>query len=286
MEHSTDSHAPKMTRCHPIFVNGIWKSGNHLVYSALNELGIKGPYNGFAAHLLFGRGKLAKRLTRGALPGSGGIDVGLETEAVIRPGYLQHSLRRFSGSIVGGHAAYSDEFLRLLRGESARIIAIRRDPRDILVSFADWIESRPDYFLSKDFRGLTREARVEKLLRGGYGSGYKLRPFTKVLQLAQPWIEANHCALVVSFEDLVGPKGGGSRERQHRTLARMCEHLGLSMQIDQCLIDRVYGGTLTFNQGRSERWLELNSSDLRSEIDENLREHLRLWGYDGDAIKT
>ncbi|KFE33432.1 hypothetical protein [Thioclava atlantica] len=50
-------------------MTGIWKSGNHLVYSALNELGIEGPFNGIAAHLLFGRGKTAKRLLRGSASG-------------------------------------------------------------------------------------------------------------------------------------------------------------------------------------------------------------------------
>jgi hypothetical protein len=266
-----------------VFVTGIWKSGNHLVYSALNELGIEGPFNGIAAHLLFGLGKTAKRLLRGS---ASGIDVGLETEARVRPGYIRHSLRKLRGKIIGGHAAFSPELLALLRAQSVHMIVIRRDPRDILVSFADWIDGRPDYFMRPDFAGLSREQKVARLIRGGAGRGYTLRPFSEVLTRAEGWLTAGNDVLNVSFEDLIGPKGGGELGRQAAAIAAICRHLGRPAPDDPELIERIYGGSLTFNKGRSQRWRDLKGDDLHAEIAECLAPHLSRWGYDESPRQT
>lgn len=251
------------------------------MYSALNQLGIDGPYDGIAAHLVFGRYRWAKRLLRAALPGAAGIDVGLETEARIRPSYIAATLRRLRGHIVGGHAAHSDALVALLCAERARIIVVRRDPRDILVSFADWICGRPDYFMHPDFAPLSREARVARLLNGGAGSGYQLRPFTEVLELAEPWLFMAGDVLVVGFEELIGPNGGGSSKRQTAAVSAICDHLDLSTPEDSSWMERIYGGTLTFNKGRIQRWRELESSDLQSEINEMLAPYVVRWGYGG-----
>lgn len=91
--------APPQIGC--VFVTGVWKSGNHLIYSALNQLGVEGPLNGFAAHLLFGQSKVSKRMLRGALPTGAAVDVGLETEVFIRPGYpFDQVLTRAEGCLT------------------------------------------------------------------------------------------------------------------------------------------------------------------------------------------
>ncbi len=91
------------------------------------------------------------------------------------------------------------------------MIVIRRDPRDILVSFADWIDGRPDYFMHPDFAGLTREQKVARLIRGGAGKRLRLRPGGGNLARAEGWLTAGRRPTVhekVSFEDLIGPRGG------------------------------------------------------------------------------
>lgn len=257
-----------------VFVTGIWKSGNHLVYSALNELGIEGPFNGIAAHLLYGRSKVAKRLLRGSAQG---IDVGLETEARIRPAYIQYTLRRLRGRILGGHAAYSTELIALMRAEGALMIFIRRDPRDMLISFADWIGGRADNYLYAEFASLSREDRVAKLLRGD--RAHRIRPFKEVLARAEGWLAEAGEVLVMNFEDLVGPKGGGTVERQTTALQELCDHIGCDMPDDPDWVDRIYGSSLTFNKGQVQRWRELQSLDLQTEIADLLAEPMRRWGY-------
>lgn len=281
MTGSRDHRSDVSVHSGPIFVNGIWKSGNHLVYSALNELGIAGPFNGFAAHLIFGRYQGVKRLLRGALPGTAGIDVGLESEARIRPSYLRRSLRRLSGNIVGGHAAYSDALLRLLRDENARIIVILRDPRDVLVSFADWIGTRPDFYLHAAFAQLGREASIRLLLRGrkNLSGGYRLKPFSEVLDRAEGWLDAPG-VLQVRFEDLIGARGGGSEARQAQALKSIHALVGSTKPLQLVDPDAIYGGSLTFNKGRTARWRELDDPALIEDITHTLGPRLARWGYE------
>ena len=273
-----DSSAAVPGRSNCIFVTGIWKSGNHLVYTALNKLGIEGPFNGIAAHLIYGRFRMAKRLFRGSAQG---IDIGLETEVRIRPCYIQYTVRKLHGRILGGHAAYSPELVALMRSEGARMIVIRRDPRDMLISFADWIERRPDNYLYAEFGSLSREHRVAKLLHGDRAR--RIRPFTEVLARSEGWLTEAADVLVMNFEDLVGPKGGGTIERQATALGELCDHLGRAMPHGPEWLDGIYGNSLTFNKGQVQRWRELQSSDLKSEIVEILAEPMRRWGYGPDV---
>ena len=262
-----------------IFVTGIWKSGNHLAYSALNALGIPGPVNGIAAHLVFGRHAWAKRLLRGPHTRGDGIQVGLETEAFVSRRYIASEVRRLTGKIMGGHAAYSAELAKLMTDGGAQMICIRRDPRDIVVSFADWIGSRPDYFLHPAFAPLSREERVRLLLRGGELDVARLCPFPDVLRLAEGWLSAEN-VLQVSFEELIGPAGGGDAAAQIRALAALHTHSGAPKPLEDVDKASIYGASLTFNKGRSQRWRELADPFLVEEIEETMGPHLGVWGYE------
>ena len=261
-----------------VFVTGIWKSGNHLAYSALNAMGVPGPFNGIAAHLLFGRHAWAKRIVRGPRAGNDAIQVGLETDAHVSGRYIAGQAKRLAGRIMGGHAAHSPRLEAILRQEGARMICIRRDPRDILVSFADWIGSRPDYFLHPEFMHLSREDRVRLLLEGGEFHFGKLCPFPEVLSRASGWLNARD-VLQVSFEHLIGPAGGGDAAEQTKAVAAIHAHVNAPVPLAQVDTTSIYGGSLTFNKGRSQRWRELEDCVLVEKIETLLTPHLYDWGY-------
>ncbi len=261
-----------------VFVTGVWKSGNHLAYSALNEMGIPGPFNGIAAHLLFGRYAWAKRILRGSKGHEDAAQVGLETDAYVNRRYIGRQVRQLSGRIMGGHAAYSPELEAVLREGEARMICIRRDPRDILISFADWIGGRPDFYMHGDFAPLSREARVAFLLRGGQTAAGPLLPFAAILDRGLGWRQAPG-VLQVSFEDLVGPAGGGDAAAQTAALAAIHAHVAAPVPLSDVDASAIYGGSLTFNKGRSRRWRELDDAALVAEIETTLAPQLGPWGY-------
>lgn len=261
-----------------IFVTGIWKSGNHLAYSALNAMGVSGPLNGIAAHLLFGRHAWAKRLIRAPKGNSDAVPVGLETDAAVSRRWIAAQARRLSGRIMGGHAAYSPELESVLRASGARMVCIRRDPRDILVSFADWIGGRADFYMHRDFAPLSLENRVRLLLHGGSTSAGPLLPFPEILRRGAGWLEMPD-VLQVSFENLVGPAGGGDAQLQAAAVAAIHAHVGAPVPLAELDAASIYGGTLTFNKGHSGRWRNLDDSALVQEIETALAPHLGRWGY-------
>ena len=261
-----------------VFVTGIWKSGNHLAYSALNELGVAGPANGISGHVLYGKYWLAKRLLRRPWRRGDGVQVGLETDALVGGRYIARETRKMRGQIMGGHAAHSAQIEAVMRDEGVRMICIRRDPRDILVSFADWIEGRPDYFLHQVFEGLSREQKVARLLKGGRGRGFVLHPFVEVLRRAEGWLTAPD-VLQISFEGLVGAHGGGDAGTQEDVIAALHAHVEAPKPMEEVRAENIYGGTRTFNKGRSQRWRELQDSALVEEINAQVGPELEKWGY-------
>lgn len=262
-----------------IFVTGIWKSGNHLAYSALNALGIEGPFNGIAGHLVFGRYAWAKRLMRSPRGVGDAVQVGLETDVAVSRRYIARQARRLSGKILGGHAAHSPELEQTLRDAGARMICIRRDPRDILVSFADWVGARPDFYMHPDFKPLSREERVAFLLRGGRTASGPLHPFPEILRRSAGWLTAPD-VLQITFEDLIGTSGGGDDLRRVQSVAAIHRHVGASRPLDSVDIASIYGQSLTFNKGRSQRWKELSDPALIEEINTTLFSVLSDWKYE------
>lgn len=262
-----------------IFVTGIWKSGNHLAYSALNELGIEGPFNGISGHLMFGRYAWAKRLLRSPRGAVDAVQVGLETDVEVSRRYVARQAKRLAGKIMGGHAAHTPALEQTLREAGARMICIRRDPRDILVSFADWVGSRPDFYMHPDFKPLSREDRVAFLLRGGMTASGPLHPFTEILTRGSGWLTASD-VLNISFEDLVGASGGGDDTRCAQTVQAIHQHVDAAKPLSGVDIKAIYGSSLTFNKGRSQRWKELADSELVEEINVMLAPFLTAWGYE------
>jgi hypothetical protein len=72
-----------------------------------------------------------------------------------------------------------------------------------------------------------------------------------------PWLSNPSC-LLVRFENLVGPAGGGTEFRQIATLQHMRDHLGLP-ELDQKALQALAGKLFsrtsrTFSVGRSGAW--------------------------------
>jgi sulfotransferase 6B1 len=63
---------------------------------------------------------------------------------------------------------------------------------------------------------------------------------------------------VVKFEDLVGPRGGGSAEAQRRTVGRVACHVGLEPdeRMMRTVEENIFGVSKTFRKGQVGGWRE------------------------------
>ena len=76
-----------------------------------------------------------------------------------------------------------------------------------------------------------------------------------------PWKDSKNFILL-RFEDLVGPSGGGSLQKQKKSILSILNHLDIE-NIDVSIVaDSVFGNSSTFRKGMINRWKsELNDQE-------------------------
>ena len=211
-------------------------------------------------------------------------------EAVISNGYLPFSrfadtpsglcwmfheldIHRVDGSFVG----------EWVERESPPLILNYRDPRDAVVSMINFLEGR------------TRE---------GYGNFYEADVFSAILASKPTWTEKIDYALrdpsflgrdqfekalwllhhpkvlKVRYEELIGPRGGGTREQQVVAVRRVLEHVGAD-QDAEAVADRVYNpDAWSFYQGRKGGWADRFDDRTLARFTEQFGDILSQYGYE------
>ena len=98
-----------------------------------------------------------------------------------------------------------------------------------------------------------------------------------------PWKNVpSICA--VKFEDLVGPAGGGSTQRQHETINRIAHHLdiNLSSPIISLIAQELFGQSITFRQGKIGAWKEYFTQEHKDLFKKYAGQLLIDLGYEYD----
>jgi hypothetical protein len=218
------------------------------------------------------------------------LDINLETD------YMRRRLREGpSGAIVTGHLVHRPDYAAMLAEEGYRSLLIVRDPRDVAVSFVHYVTTTPGHYLYERYQGLGSDE--ERLLTTIVGIREQLVPWLAnglldigtLYGVFAPW---THEPLnrIVRFEDLVGPAGGGSRERQERAIGAIAEHLGLPLTAGETAViaDGVFDVTSpTFRRGLIGSWKEHFTAEHVRAFTEIAGQTLVEWGYEkrpaGDA---
>ncbi|MDY7001763.1 MAG: sulfotransferase domain-containing protein [Thermodesulfobacteriota bacterium] len=268
-----------------VFANGIGKSGTNLLIKLCGLLGA--PYSGFglAASSIIGPYKPVRKLLRAPKPLERPVDVGLEVSAPVSPFWLRQRLGRCRGKCVSGHAAHSKRLVRMLLKNRYKIIQIVRDPRDVAVSFAHWIHTRPDYYAHPAFAGLSRPESMLALINGRQCGRLKIKPLAEVLDRSLGWLSQGEGMLVLRFEDLVGERGQGSAKAQQKALTLAAEFLHGRGSADlpdldmELLRNSLFGGTKTFRTGTIGTWKKEFTRPVKAAFEKQVGHRLSLWGY-------
>jgi Sulfotransferase domain len=240
-----------MNRSEPVvFVDSVPKAGTHLLERALC---------------------LHPRLYRALLPT-------LDEPKLRRRGGLEKVVRaRRSGQIMIAHLPYEPKWGEILHAAGARTLVMVRDPRDVAVSEAHFIASQPDHWAHEEFRAAPdTQSRIRFAITG-------VGRFPSLVERVAPhagWRDAG--ALVVRFEDLVGPEGGGNLEVQVKTLRAIFDHLGVGF--DDSGLQRVRDGLFsdqspTFRQGSIGQWRTAFDDGIAELFDHEAGDLLPLLGY-------
>jgi hypothetical protein len=174
-------------------------------------------------------------------------------------------IRRVLASIKDGqymtaHFPPLPTLLSMLADLGFKTVCIIRDPRDIVVSNALFIPRvrRHDLYARFHAEFRTPEEQImacitgfppNELGRGLESIGDRLRKF-------QPWREHSR-AYTTRFEDLVGPRGGGSNDLQIQEVMRIGAHVGRPLQPSRAqeIAERTWTSqSSTFRRGVQGEW--------------------------------
>jgi hypothetical protein len=196
-----------------------------------------------------------------------------------------------AGTFATAHVPYSRNLGALLDEMHVRIICITRDPRDIVVSHAHYVSNQPPdspffetplynyyQYLSDDERimvsivGVRDEARRLNLL------DIKTRLESVLAWRQEPFHYAT------TFERLVGPRGGGSRDAQLQEIRAICAHLGIVCTEQRVgeIADSLFGGTTTFRKGLIGGWREHFTEKHKAACKDLMGQMLIDLGYEKD----
>lgn len=252
----------------PVFANGVPKCGTHLLCKTLS-------------------------LVPGLI--CGGRWQYFNNSVDVANHHLEATYKRLSripkGMFLYGHLVPQKDVVAFLKEKGWRTILIIRDPRDLVCSHAF-------YALEDSYRYSTYYQEVlddidDRLMTSIKGlSARHVNPGSERVPLFDidrryrsflPWLK-EELNLVVRFEDLIGPKGGGDLQRQHEAIWQILAHIhvGASAGMVERIANNLFGGTITFRKGKTHAWQQRFTEEHISVFKEIAGDLLIELGYETD----
>ena len=183
-----------------------------------------------------------------------------------RPAIDGDKLRRYlrrcpHGMFATAHARHSAELRAALSELGYAHVLLLRDPRDMVVSHAKFVMASPTHPDHRFYQGLGSDDRRLLATIEGYdrdqATGTAPRPsIGESMAGYLDWLDQPEIH-VTRFEDLVGPRGGGSAETQHREIVRLAAFLQRPLSDDHAaqVGERMYSrASMTFRKGATGDW--------------------------------
>jgi Sulfotransferase domain len=267
-----------------ILINGPEKTGTHLVLRLLNQLGFQYSKDGPSVFITerpddtFGLS--AQEFAQGRRVRIWGWPVAGLPEAMVRDRLASVGRRHYCHS----HAPYSRELCDVLEGLDFRILQTIRDPRDQVQSMANWYsnERAPDNLRRRELGPLPTEERLRIAISGcDLSNGARVQGVNEYYSAMAAWY-SQRIVRVVRFEDLVGPRGGGSLERQINEIRACARFVGKSLADGQAenIAENIYGCGNTFRKGKIDSWRTVFSPEVKQLFKDQANRLLLDLGYE------
>jgi len=262
-----------------VFINAIPKAGTNLVAKCLDLAGFVQ-----VAHV--GSGRVRNRIPRPfrrlldrPLIGQGYI-VGINFPREVRRPKVNALLKATQDrSYITAHVGYTEDVLCAAKRYGFQAIVVVRDPRAVVASTVPYILRSRWHPLHALFLNLKVEERYRIAYEGYTDDRLFFPPIATRYLAIEPWVKDNN-VLVVKFEDLVGPKGGGSDDKQTETLKQVCSHIGIPLDLIPRIKKELFGsGRSTFRKGQTDSWKEEVPIGLQERMNLELKYLLERWGY-------
>ncbi len=155
-------------------------------------------------------------------------------------------------------------------------IFMYRHPLDIVISMLDWYKKPSHAFYDYINEFNSEASQLNALVKGTN----IFKPLDQLLKEYAGWFELPNI-LPVSYEELVGEKGGGSSEIQEQIIWSILLRLNIDGS-PKVIAEKIYKkNSPTFTFGKSGKFLKrFNNEQLKELINENKLQIISTMGYD------
>lgn len=264
----------------PIILNSVPKSGTHLltrVFEILPEYNYSGTI-------------LATELACGHEDPESPYTVGVSTPRGIQADYFTQLMADLQpGQYHYGHIPCTPANLDILKKYGIRMVTLLRDPRALVCSFVHFILWLPTHPLKPAFEEIPiLQDQIKLAIRGikakSIDDPASLLPISTCFKSIADWANWDGCS-IVAFEELVGPKGGGSADRQQQAVNRILSHIGYPAEAPgrANLAEQLFAETsATFRKGQITGWQDDFTEDVSDYFNlhagDSLDQFQRLFG--------
>lgn len=178
---------------------------------------------------------------------------------------------------------------RILDNPRYQVVINIRDPRDVCVSIVDHLLNSSSSWLSVEGKAWFSQLSFdEQLFYVIEKDGCSLSPHIYLEQVSL--LIKDPRAIVCRFEDLVGPEGGGSKERQIKQVESLLDAFSISLSDEKInlLTDSLFGihvtdeYSATYRKGQIGSWKECFTDEHKKAFKEQMGKYLIELGYEDD----
>ena len=276
-----------------LLINSLPKSGTHLLAKAVELFGYKEYFTseGYVegTPIFFSYKHVKNSLKNASVKKKGvKISIGALTPFFIDSAILHHWLNIIPANrYTWGHIPYTPTLAPIIKELNYSHFFIIRDPRAVVASQIPFILSAGEkmpgrHFLEDDFKDMSPADRLNFFLEGGDAkkAGVKIKSFQEVYRSMLLWKDDPNC-LFIRFEELIGEKGGGTREQQNKIMKRISLHIGVPVEKNTFIkSDKIYDtDSRTFVSGRIDGWKTSMDKELRKVLCDYCEPLCREAGY-------
>lgn len=184
------------------------------------------------------------------------------------------------GRYFAAHMWYRDDVSALYADHNVKCLLMIRDPRDIIVSGVHFILSRPSHHMHRYFKSIqSKDDQIRNYIEGvapdKSDRNIPLYNIRKSYENYTNWDRSDY-NLTIRFEDLIGPRGGGSELVQRGIVKEVADHLSLSLseyELQNVLDNSFSTKSVTFRKGSSGDWsnhFSIENKDIFKEVSGDL----------------
>lgn len=277
-----------------VIINSLPKSGTHLLVRLLNLIGMKETKPNLAA----GQVRLTnknpikiilkkRRIWLDGMNNTGiMIDIDNPINKVCKDWIIKILNKTPNNSFHKAHMPYSIETEKIINSLNYKILFIIRDPRDVAISHYNWVMKHPENPEYKYVKKLNNDYDIVSHVLNGkvFNNGYFLAPLRKRIENVLGWLESSNTTSV-KFENLIGEKGGSSKDLQIESIKKIFKYLEIQFDDDflNYAVENIfYKKSTTFNKGKIGQWKTYFSEETKKIFKENCGDLLIKLHYEAD----